>query len=157
MSDTMITVIGNLTHDPVIREVPGGRYVTTLRMAANDFRRDADDKWVPVRTTYYTVKAWNGLGANAAESFRKGDRVIVHGRIEPNEWTDSEGKPRITLEIDAKHLGHEVTFYNVRRVAHTVALAPEGAAAVDASAADQPEGDDDGVDYTPVPELSAAF
>ena len=38
-----------------------------------------------------------------------GDKVIVTGKLSVRSWTDKEGLPRVSMEIDASSVGMDLT------------------------------------------------
>ena len=67
-------------------------------------------EWRELPTSYYTVKCWRRLAINAASSLHKGDMVVVRGRFSMNNWVDSQQRPRVTIEIEADSLGHDLAY-----------------------------------------------
>ena len=62
-----VTVSGNLTREPELRNLPnGGQSVCTLRIAHNDRYKDASGNWAD-RASYFDVSVWGGLGEWMAE------------------------------------------------------------------------------------------
>jgi single-strand DNA-binding protein len=61
---------------------------------------------------------------NLARSVRKGDPVVVTGRLELDEWEDADGKSRSGLVIAATSVGVDATKGKVEfsRVIHQAAL-----------------------------------
>ena len=51
----------------------------------------ATGEWVDTNTSYATVVCWRKLATNAAECLRKGDPVMVRGRLSVREYDDKEG------------------------------------------------------------------
>lgn len=108
MHDTTITVQGYAGGNVDVRNV-GETSVATFRLAATPRRFDkkvAD--WVDAPTQWYTVKAWRNLAHNVGYSIRRGDAVIVHGRLIANTWTTREGQEVTTMEIEATMVGHDL-------------------------------------------------
>jgi single-strand DNA-binding protein len=101
--------------------------------------------WVDGRTEWFTVKAWRGAARNVAESLRKGDPVLVHGRLSTDEWSTAEGEPRTSLVLDAIAIGPDLA-YGTARYARTVH--PSGAVGDEADGA----ADGTGADHDPVDE-----
>ena len=64
---------------PTIRFTPSGNANVRIRVAVNSRYQ------VPL-LSWYTVPAWAQLPENVAESISKGDRVIVHGRLEQRDY-----------------------------------------------------------------------
>jgi len=96
MNATQITTAGNLTSDVELRFTPSGKAVANVRLAVN-YRVRQGEGWVDAEPTYYDVTLWEKAAENAAESLRKGDRVLVTGQVHAEAWTDNEGAKRIGL------------------------------------------------------------
>ncbi|MEU4454770.1 single-stranded DNA-binding protein [Nocardioides sp. NPDC023903] len=87
--NTITTFAGNLTEDPELRFTNGGTPVANLRVAVNR-RVKQNDEWVDATPTFHSVKVWGAQGENLVESLVRGDRVLVHGQVETDSWTDKE-------------------------------------------------------------------
>lgn len=61
-------------------------------------------------TLWFTVKAWRTTATNLAASLRKGDPVVVVGRLAQSEWVAQDGAPRSELVLEALSVGHDLTF-----------------------------------------------
>jgi single-strand DNA-binding protein len=99
MSDNTITVSGNLTRDPELRFTTGGRGVANLTVAVNH-RFMQNNEWQD-SVSFVDVTAWGTLGENVAASCGKGDRVVVHGRLEQRQYETKEGEKRSAWSIVA--------------------------------------------------------
>lgn len=122
MNEIRITVHGNVVSEPVERPSRTGGVFTTFRLATTPYRRTADGRFVDGDTSFYDVIAFNALAANAASALRKGQPVIVEGNIAVKEYLGSDGQPRKSPQIDAAHIGHDLswgraTFERVSRAA----------------------------------------
>ncbi len=61
-------------------------------------------------TSYATVICWRKLATNVAVCLRKGDPVMVKGRLSVRaDYQDKEGRPRTAVEIEASSVGHDLT------------------------------------------------
>lgn len=109
MSDSMITLQGWVGSEPVLRQTSQS-VVTNFRMASTPRRFNrASGEWVDDGVTqWFTVNAWRQLGHNAKASLRKGDPVVVHGRLVARSWV-SQGVETSGFEIDAVVIGHDLT------------------------------------------------
>src|SRR3954451_8301398 len=134
MNDTMITFHGWTGGDVRHREARGVS-VATVRVAATP-RIKKDGEWVDGETTWYSVTAWRTLADHLHDSVRKGDPVIVHGRLRTETWVPEDGPASTTLHVDALLVGHDLT----RGISHFIKSRPERVAAGEHAAA---EGDDD--------------
>lgn len=103
-----ITVIGNIATEPEQRRTGGGVPVTSFRLASSQRYRDPQSgEWVEGTTNWYRVSVFRVLGENAFASLRKGQRVIVEGRLRLREW-ESNGKRGMEAEVDADAIGHDL-------------------------------------------------
>ena len=93
-----LTIAGNLTRDPELRNVSGGRTVVSFSVAEN--RRWTDKSGATQEAvTYLDVTAWGTMADHVAKSLHTGDRVLVTGRLEQRSWEGSDG---------ARHTKHEL-------------------------------------------------
>jgi single-strand DNA-binding protein len=108
--DTYLTVTGNLTGEPETRTTAAGVAVVAFRIASNTRRFDkgAGD-FKDGDPLYINVTAWRTLGVNVAASLRKGDSVIVTGRLLFREYDDRDGNHRSIHEIDAVAVGPDLS------------------------------------------------
>jgi single-strand DNA-binding protein len=100
MSFNKIIVVGNLGRDPELRYTPQGTALCTFSIASNERRKSNTGEQQDV-TTWFRVTVWGRQAETAAQYLTKGKSVFVEGRLHVEEWTDKEGKPRFTLELNA--------------------------------------------------------
>jgi single-strand DNA-binding protein len=82
----VVTLVGQLTADPVLRALPNGQSVCDLRLAVNE-QKDQPAVFVDVATF--------GKAADAcAECLSKGRQVAVTGRLVYHEWETKDGNKR---------------------------------------------------------------
>jgi single-strand DNA-binding protein len=120
MNDTYTTVIGNLASEVSLRTTASGRAFASFRIASNPrkFNR-ATNQWVDSDPNYFTVTCWGALAENAQESLKKGDPVVVNGKLKIRQWQDGE-KSGTAVEVDAQAVGADLargvsTFNRVNR------------------------------------------
>lgn len=90
-----VTMTGNLVADPVRRVTAAGVVVTKLRIASNHRRFDRErGEWISADPVYLDVNCWRQLGDNVAASLKKGDSVLVSGRLTMREYDDANGGAR---------------------------------------------------------------
>lgn len=136
-----ITVVGSIVGDPEQRALPGGGAVTSFRLACTHRRLDQSTAtWVDAYTNWYNVSAFRGLGENAYNSFRKGDRVFVSGRFRLRTW-EADGKKGVAADIEADVLGHDLLwgttlFHRTQSAAEARTPAVGASADADAAPAD---------------------
>lgn len=113
-----VTVLGNVATKPQQRETRQGQLLTQFRLAQTQRRRDFSGNWVDGATSWYDVTCWRG-SHNVLKSIKKGDPVIVLGRLRINEWVKDGHRYRDAV-IDATTVGPDLrlgvsTFAKVRR------------------------------------------
>ena len=109
MSDSMITIRGWLGADVTLREV-GEVPVASFRLACTPRRFNRrTETWSDGLTQWYTVNVWRALAHNCAASLRRGDPVVVHGRLETRTYVNGDNVEVLAFEIDAIHVGHDLS------------------------------------------------
>jgi single-strand DNA-binding protein len=104
-NDLVLTITGNLTADPELNRSRGGTPVATLIVATTPRHYDrAADIWADEETIYLRCTAWRHTAQNIAASLRKGDRVLVHGKLRQHTYTTDAGS-RPTFELDIDDIG----------------------------------------------------
>src|SRR5713101_6173285 len=92
-----VEIIGNLGSEPEQRFTAEGVSMASIRVAVNSRRKGADGEQVE-RTDWFRVRAM-GSKADYVQRFTKGQRVLVIGRLEIDEWTTREGEKRTSFDI----------------------------------------------------------
>ena len=108
MSDSPITIVGNLTRDPEIKFVASGRCVAQFSVAVNRrWLNKQTNEWEE-EASFFNVTAWSELAENIGESLVKGNRVVVKGRLEQRSWETESGESRSTVELIADDVGASI-------------------------------------------------
>ena len=115
MNETTITLTGHLTADVELRFTQSGTAVANFTVATNPRRFDkATGGYVDGEPLFLRCTAWKQLAENAAESFRRGDRVIVVGALRTNNYETREGDKRNSIELIVTEMGASVQFAQVK-------------------------------------------
>ena len=102
-------VTGNVATDIKLTATADGIPVASFRLAASERKYDKESgRWVDGQVTWYSVSCWRHLAENVSTSIRKGDPVVVVGRLHLREW-ESEGRNGSTLDLTADVVGHDLT------------------------------------------------
>ena len=105
---THVSVVGTIATAPRLITTSAGVVFCTFRIASNERRFDREqNQWVDGETNWFTVNAFRSLAENADRSFRKGDRVLVNGRLRIRSWSKDQ-KSGTSVEIEADGLGHDL-------------------------------------------------
>ena len=107
MNESHVTLQGWVGNDVELRETTSGAVVNFRLGCTPRFFRN--NEWHEGQTSWFTVTAWRGLARNVAESVRKGDPVVVQGRIRVENWVpNGEQQARTTWIVDATVIGHDM-------------------------------------------------
>jgi single-strand DNA-binding protein len=111
-NENHIVVIGNLADNPELRFTNNGTPVANFRVAVTPRVQDGD-AWRDGDTSYFRVSAWRDQASHLAESLRKGDRVILVGRLRQRSWETPNGERRSLAEIEADDIGASLKWATV--------------------------------------------
>ena len=101
MSNPTVTIVGRIGQDPEAIGSNGLR----LRVATNDrVKNDVTGEWEDKNTSWWTVKAWKRLAEQSKDVLKKGQEVIIVGKVYEENWTDKEGTKRTSYEINAESI-----------------------------------------------------
>jgi len=103
-----VTLMGNLTRDPELRQTPTGQNVTSFSLALNRSYKDQSGEWKEV-TDYIDIVCWGPLAERVAQYLSKGRRCLVQGRLQSRSW-EQDGNKRSKVEV----LANDVTFLDSR-------------------------------------------
>lgn len=101
MSDfNRIFLSGRAVADPEIRYTPAGSEVAQFRIAVNrNYKTKGSNEWQE-ETFFVTIVAWNNVAAKVEKNLKKGDSVIVEGRVRIREY-EVDGNKRSAFEVIA--------------------------------------------------------
>jgi single-strand DNA-binding protein len=103
-----VTLMGNLTRDPELRQTPTGQNVTSFSLALNRSYKAQNGDWQEA-TDYIDIVAWGPLAERVSQYLSKGRRCLVQGRLQSRSW-EQEGQKRSKVEV----LASDVTFLDSR-------------------------------------------
>jgi single-strand DNA-binding protein len=103
-SFNQVILMGNLTRDPELRQIPSGQSVCSFSLALNRSFKGSDGEWKEA-TDYIDVVAWGPLGERVAQYLSKGRPCLVNGRLQSRSW-EQDGQKRSKVEVNAQ----DVTF-----------------------------------------------
>jgi len=107
-NDAQVSLTGYVATQPKYRTV-GGSSVVSMRVAWTTRYIDrGTGEWVDGNTSYVTVSCWRKLADNVALCLRKGDPVVVKGRLSVRPY-EKDGIPRTEVDVDASSVGHDLS------------------------------------------------
>jgi single-strand DNA-binding protein len=108
-NEAQISLTGYVATQPRWRLQGSPNQNLTMRVAWTTRRLDkSTGEWADGHTSYVSVFCWRKVAENVATCVRKGDPVLVKGRLTIRDYTDKAGVPRTAVEIDASTMGHDL-------------------------------------------------
>lgn len=111
MRDIHTTLMGNATADPTPRQHEDGTTSASVRVAVTSRYYDSSTSaFADRKTEFITVFTRKALARNLLTSVKKGNPLVVTGRLGLSEWVADDGASRHSLTLQAEALGHDLTF-----------------------------------------------
>ena len=107
-----VTLTGYVTAEPKMWQTTRTQTsVASVRVGSTPRRLNrGTGEWQDGETSYYTVKCWRRLAENVHGSLRKGDMIIVRGKISTRTWVDDQQRTRTEMQVEADSVGHDLSF-----------------------------------------------
>ena len=102
-SVNIVTLCGNLTRDPDVRQIQGGQSVCDPGLAINESYKGKDGAMVE-RAVFVPVVVWGKTAENCGQYLHKGAPVLVEGRLQLDQWEkDGEKRSKLRVRADLVH------------------------------------------------------
>jgi single-strand DNA-binding protein len=95
VSFNRVVLAGNLTRDPELRFTSNGVPVCSFSIAVNRVRSKEE------AVDFFNVSAWRELGETVANYKKKGDPILVEGRLQYRTWEAQDGTKRSAVDVVA--------------------------------------------------------
>lgn len=92
------TIIGNLTRDPECRRTNDDRVIANISLATSENWKDANGQ-KQEKSEFHRVVFFNKLAEVVEKYVKKGDKILIIGKLQTRKWTDKDGNDRYTTEI----------------------------------------------------------
>lgn len=96
-----VVMVGNLTRDPELKQLPSGQSVCRLNIASNRQFRNRQSGDMVQEVCYVDVDVWGAQAESSNQYLQKGRQVLVEGRLKLDSWQDAEGNNRSKHSIVA--------------------------------------------------------
>jgi single-strand DNA-binding protein len=98
VSFNRVILAGNLTRDPELRFTNDGVPVCSFGLAVNRVRSRNEE------VDFFDISAWRELGETIANYKKKGDPILVEGRLQYRTWEAQDGSKRSKVDITADNV-----------------------------------------------------
>lgn len=88
MAYNKVILEGRLTSDPDLRTTTSGVAVCNFSLAVDRNFKNGEERLAD----FPTLRAWRGTAGFIAKYFRKGDPILIDGRLETSKYQDKDGK-----------------------------------------------------------------
>lgn len=102
-----VQILGNLARDPELRFTKTGRAVATFTVAATNTYVDSTTNETKEQTAFINCVAWGKTG-EAVGNCKKGERLLVNGRIQTRSYEDSNEQKKYVTEVVADFVGRKL-------------------------------------------------
>lgn len=103
MSLNRVQLIGNITRDPELRQIPGGSTVASFSIATNFVWTDSSGQ-KQEKVEFHNITAWRKLAEICGQYLHKGSKVFVEGRLQTRDWEAEDGTKKYRTEIVADNM-----------------------------------------------------
>ena len=94
-----VLLMGNLTRDIELRQLPSGASIAAIGLAVNEKYKDKNDQWVE-RTNFIDCEMFGRRAEVMAQYLSKGSPVFIEGRLRLDTWQDkNDGSNRSKLKV----------------------------------------------------------
>lgn len=92
-----VSILGNLGRAPETRTTPDGTFVANFSIASNTTRSTPQGS--VKKTDWFRVTALGKQAETLAKYAKKGNRLLVQGKLTFNPWLDREGAPQVSADL----------------------------------------------------------
>lgn len=101
-----VQLLGNLARDAELRFTQNGKAVATFTVAATNTFISSDGE-TKEQTAFINCVAWGKTG-EAVGNCKKGERLLVNGRIQTRSYDTQDGQKRYVTEVVADFVGRKL-------------------------------------------------
>lgn len=102
-----VIFIGNITKDIELKQTPSGKDVASFSIAVNRKKSARDGE---KQADFFKIVAWDKTANFVSQWFKKGDPILVVGKMQNRSYTDNNGVQRYVSEVVAD----EVDFISIK-------------------------------------------
>jgi single-strand DNA-binding protein len=95
-----VILMGNLGKDPETRTLETGVVMTRFSLATSERFKNKQTGEKNSHTEWHNIVLWRSLAEVADKYLKKGDKILIEGRIRTRSWEDKEsGQTRYSTEV----------------------------------------------------------
>ena len=97
----LVVLSGRLSTEPSLKYLEGSGFaISKFNLAVQkEYYKNDDDK-----VEFFNIECWNKLAESVANNWDKGRKILVHGYLKQNIWSDENNKTHKNTSIVAKRI-----------------------------------------------------
>jgi single-strand DNA-binding protein len=93
-----VRLVGNLGMDPEVKTFDTNKKLAKLSLATSEsYKNDKGEKITD--TQWHNLVIWGAQAKIAEDILKKGDEIVIEGRINNRSYVDKDGNKKYTSEI----------------------------------------------------------
>lgn len=104
----LVFLIGRLVNDPELKISENEKKFISITVAVQRSFKNSNGIY---ESDFIKCKMWNAIASNVKEFCKKGDLIGIKGRIQNNDYIDSDNNKKYTYEI----IADKVSFLSSKR------------------------------------------
>jgi single-strand DNA-binding protein len=93
-----VRLVGNLGKDPEVKSFDNNKKLALLALATNEtYKNDKGEK--VTETQWHNLVSWGNQAKFAEDFLKKGDEVIIEGKLTNRSYIDKDGNKRYICEV----------------------------------------------------------
>ncbi len=93
-----VFLMGNLTRDIELRQLPSGMSVGAVGLAVNERYKNREEQWVE-RANFIDCEVFGRKAEVMQQYLHKGRPVFIEGKLRLDQWQDKDGNNRSKLKV----------------------------------------------------------
>jgi len=94
-----VFILGNITRDPELKQIPNGNSVCNFSVATNKTYTDKSGEKKQL-VEYHNIVIYGKTAENTAKYMKKGSQILIEGRMQTRSW-EKDGVKRYSTEVIA--------------------------------------------------------
>ena len=108
INEAQVFLAGYVATEPTFRTTTRGKPEAQMRVAYTPRRQNWETgEWSDGPSSFVSVKCWGKLANNVAVCLRKGEPVVVMGRVQVRTY-EKDGAERLSVDVYASSIGYDL-------------------------------------------------
>ena len=109
INEAQVFVAGYVATQPTFRTTSRGKPEAQMRVGYTPRRQNWETgEWSDGPSSFVSVKCWGRLANNVAVCLRKGEPVVVMGRVQVRTYESKNGTERLSVDVYASSIGYDL-------------------------------------------------